>query len=847
MKRNVLQFVLAVAALLATGRLETLAEETEILLKNPGFEVGQGGKPVGWNSSNAGEGSGRFVERTRTGFGCFVMKGDKVYETGDFVHYDILSETVDVGSVPVVQAEVWVRIPEDFKGTKRGAILNLLGYDENGRDLHKAGWGLMEHEASVHIATDGWQRISVSAEIDEPALRKVAIRLGVCGKGTAYFDDVRLVGPSQEPGLRANLLPPIIHNAILSSSRPSRIGFWYRVWGMELSDIQVRMQLAASSDKTPQSTDTIDEVRAEEGTISLPTPPYAPGQDIRLWVEVIEKKTNNVLFSQEERIKQLPPNASAEVSVAPNGGLLVNGEPFFAIGFFAGPSEDFARMKELGVNVTGFYEQPDEDYLRKAEQHGMKVIFGINLPRNGEDLPARLAPVVSMVKRSSAFLGYYTADEPAADVFPALERVYRDLTALDPYHVVIITANTHRRTLAQYCDVMQPDEYPLPGDLDGITRTVQTTARECKPNKSPWFISQAFPWSVYGGLTYADAPSPTFDEFRAMTWLPIVEGAKGVVYYTYRTLYAQQGGIYIRRAYPLLWESLSYVIRELASLQDIPLMEKHDGRLEASDKRIRLLAKQRLGQLYLVAVNPSLEKLENVRISVEGAPAGQLKVLSEQRTVQLIGTAFVDQFLPRETHIYTTGDLESALSASTLELRARLSLKNDLLLEERAKNPALPENGARVSSSWGGFPPRGPRNAFDSWDLFYDGFPGTFWAIGKAADLEPHAKSAGHSLKDITTGERWIDIDFVGACALEEVNAVVADLDCRLALRENDTWVSVPVDRKTAVPDLHSFVQVDKFSFVPDSAIKAHGIRLWISPRTGKNEMIFEIACRKAD
>ena len=170
---------------------------------------------------------------------------------------------------------------------------------------------------------------------------------------------------------------------------------------------------------------------------------------------------------------------------------------------------------------------------------------------------------------------------------------------------------------------MMPNVYPLRGiittgtyRLEYIT-TVLTRARKTKKRRgSLWFTPQAFPFSAYGAETYNEAPSPTFHELRTMTWLGIAGGSKGIIYYIYSSLNAGDGGMYIRLAYPLLWESLGYVVKELNALKDIAAMRDYSGKIESSSSEIRFLAKSDDEDLYLIAANPAKTALE-VKLSIE--------------------------------------------------------------------------------------------------------------------------------------------------------------------------------------------------------------------------------------
>lgn len=110
----------------------------------------------------------------------------------DWVTRDASSEEhypVQMGDV--IQASVWVSLPEDFRQTQRGAILNLARADAQGTRLRKWSDGLIQTRRLER--TDGWHKLNLLHIVTDPDLKQIAFRVGVCGIGTALFDDASLV------------------------------------------------------------------------------------------------------------------------------------------------------------------------------------------------------------------------------------------------------------------------------------------------------------------------------------------------------------------------------------------------------------------------------------------------------------------------------------------------------------------------------------------------------------------------------------------------------------------------------------------------------------------------------
>ncbi len=179
-------------------RLED-AEVSENLVANASFEEGEGLAATGWLTAEAAhEQKGnctRSDEQARTGEYSLrlVSESPAIYEgqDWDWVTVELRSPFVEVQQWDGVQAEAWVYIPEDLEKTERGALINLLAFDQDGNVI--PGWKATDIEAGHAEATEGWHKLTVRGLLTDPAAAKVAIRLAMCGVGRCYFDDVSLM------------------------------------------------------------------------------------------------------------------------------------------------------------------------------------------------------------------------------------------------------------------------------------------------------------------------------------------------------------------------------------------------------------------------------------------------------------------------------------------------------------------------------------------------------------------------------------------------------------------------------------------------------------------------------
>ena len=171
------------------------------LITNPGFERIEGGKFVGWDTSvlpaHAGKEEGGTAARARSGEGALAITSARPARRGgtgeevDWVTFDATSQDAPAHMGDVVEVCVWLRIDEDFKKTARGAIVNLVGKDLEGKTIGE--WGGGRIEVARLTKTDGWMELSIVRLVNLPSISQVGLRLGTCGVGTAFFDDASLV------------------------------------------------------------------------------------------------------------------------------------------------------------------------------------------------------------------------------------------------------------------------------------------------------------------------------------------------------------------------------------------------------------------------------------------------------------------------------------------------------------------------------------------------------------------------------------------------------------------------------------------------------------------------------
>ena len=245
---------------------------------------------------------------------------------------------------------------------------------------------------------------------------------------------------------------------------------------------------------------------------------------------------------------------------------MVDGKPFFPFGFYhvswSFPAADrlqFLReVAAAGFNtVHASLKQMDEwdAFLAEAETLDMKVIteFGVDM-----------TAAITRYRGRKAVLAWNPGDEPDGGGVPPevmLER-HNQIKAADaevPTFMTLCVPGAYAK-YAGMAEVIAPDPYPIhhasASTVPVFTMLSQAVAVATPLGRPIWAIPQAFGYAKDKNSWRV----PTFAEERNMTYLALLAGAKGLIYYTYR----DPG--FDMRDNPELWEGMKTLPAEIAAL-----------------------------------------------------------------------------------------------------------------------------------------------------------------------------------------------------------------------------------------------------------------------------------------
>lgn len=372
--------------------------------------------------------------------------------------------------------------------------------------------------------------------------------------------------------------------------------------------------------------------------------------------------------------KQIAKNTSIEYPYEPNpkvgfnkdGFLLVEGKPFFPLGIYSlqardgSPSDAIMQdAKSSGMNTTVLYHYRPTDplmpMLDACQRAGLKAFVYPTVPfsvRKGDETPQSMKHDVEVRMKHPAIIGWYVVDEPEgigeAPVQPVkdLYKFVKDIDQSRPCSMVIMSPEA-AKDYRECTDIMWIDPYPVPKQpITLVSDAVSGAIANIERDKPLWCIVQAFDWSVWDNGKLNGEHRPTADEERCMTYMALVNGAKGIIYWAYGS------SKYYTADYPQHWLDVKKVTGEVHELTPVLLTKTVENRLLTSNGKIQSMLKKYNGDWYVLAVNSSREgcastfKLTGI---VEGA---NIDVKFENRSLSANASGWTDSFKPLEVHVY---------------------------------------------------------------------------------------------------------------------------------------------------------------------------------------------------
>lgn len=311
--------------------------------------------------------------------------------------------------------------------------------------------------------------------------------------------------------------------------------------------------------------------------LSIPIARLTPGP-MAVTIE-LQRTDGEPIIREEVALLKRAPKLGREWKIDhANKVILNNGEPFFPFGMMVssrGTTNEAIMLKDLadaGFNsVARFGGSPFnqiEELLDMAQEHGLYVMDFPGMwqykPAKDEDpmppWPAGVSwshdavatiqwdwlmshvwlPGIERIMNHPNLIGYYLRDEPqsARLMAAALLRFYKAINDLDGYHpseVLYIPPIPKGDEFTSNCDILGIDPYWIPGGGKSATdnplcvgrHTWETRQRADRDVKIAWITPCAEQYSVTRMRLFVE------NEQRVQTYLSLINGAKGLLYFVY--------------------------------------------------------------------------------------------------------------------------------------------------------------------------------------------------------------------------------------------------------------------------------------------------------------------------
>ncbi len=313
------------------------------------------------------------------------------------------------------------------------------------------------------------------------------------------------------------------------------------------------------------------------------------GSDYPITVELRKTTGGELLYKQEVTLRKLAANTGYEWKTdRKNLTLLQDGTPFFPIGLYAvvataDLSDHFQEISNAGFNTVIHWAQDDpdnaDDYLQLADTYDLLVIespmrYSETFIRYA-DYPTETAfynkyistgykdnmlDAVDYEKVEDNMVCYYLFDEPMDYVSKAGRDLYEEINSADGYHPCIVLpkaitddANT------DWMDVIGYHKYWAPALLGNDTPNIVSQYtyqgyQRAKLLKKPFLM---IPMAEAASSAHKRAIKR--QEQFCQTYLSLIYGAKGIIYFKYPVYHEDS------------WDTLADVATQLQTLGPIAL------------------------------------------------------------------------------------------------------------------------------------------------------------------------------------------------------------------------------------------------------------------------------------
>ncbi len=380
------------------------------------------------------------------------------------------------------------------------------------------------------------------------------------------------------------------------------------------------------------------------------------------------------------------PAEQSRVTTGISGFLRVAGKPEFPIGMYS--CGQYEEMAAAGFNGTHNYGitagdateaiNPQDAHLKelldRSAKVGMRMM--VELPRKAIEKAAwgQVKRRIETFRHHPGLLCWGSEERVARGEAPLknIAEVYRLVHELDPNHPLVLgdTKDVIHKLMTDRSDFF-PDAsmdagiwwwYPIPlrgsdTDGNGLEGGEKATGLLQPPAWLTTTISKKPLWIAIQSYQQPrrDARFPTPTEYRCMAYLSIINGVKGLWFYTGSGQKDWQGkpaGL-LNKPEEGHWDYVQKLVRELKEISPIIMAPPPADKLTVTPAAspVQFSTRELDGRLYILAANQSTRP-QTVTFSGAALAGKRAEVRYETHPVSIQGESLEDNFSPLESRLY---------------------------------------------------------------------------------------------------------------------------------------------------------------------------------------------------
>lgn len=497
---------------------------------------------------------------------------------------------------------------------------------------------------------------------------------------TITVDNFRLL-PGNKPSLADyDIIYPNYRNRIFPDAKLIKISVTLHPeeYGVKVSDMAVKLTATGGEERVS----TKVSFKSPRAILSLPAASL-PAGPVTL-TACITGRNGRVVTQTSQALRKLTKKEvrSLSVYVDENNNTIVDGKPFFPIGWYDSMNPPYGSPDHIDEIAKGPFncildystnrlsKSDMLSFLDRVQAKGMKLIYCMNdLHPEATDFRSSswegikgnekiASAVISAYKNHPAILAWYLNDELPKSMEPGLAGYYRRVASADPNHpcFIVLCTMPEVKYFPETTDIMGVDPYPVPeSPVTKVSEAADTARLAVDGHKPTWMALQAFAWYQH----HSDNPdrghipteaelktgrAPSYEESRCMTYLALTHGAKGLIYWCYYDMKQLP-------QYNEMWAGMKKIGGEVKSLSPVLLSSDDLREVKCSSPEIHTKLKIFHGELYLIAVNAGLTQ-RNVTFDLGRKISPTATEIFEKRNLRNGRSTLTDSFKPLEAHVY---------------------------------------------------------------------------------------------------------------------------------------------------------------------------------------------------